>query len=180
MSQNEQVVLVDELDKEIGYESKLSVHHRDTPLHRGVSVFLFNSDKKLLIQKRHVNKIAWGGFWSNSVCGHPLPTESYEQAARRRLKFELGVQKVEIRLISNYRYSFTREDITENEICPIYFAISDDWVIPNLNEISETVLVSWNRFSELLKNLHHLFTPWCLEEAELLRVDPGFAKYISG
>lgn len=56
MLYSEHVVLVDEQDNILGIEDKLKAHNSNTPLHKGFSVFLFNSKKEFLIQKRSLLK----------------------------------------------------------------------------------------------------------------------------
>lgn len=46
----DQVVLVDEHDNEIGVEGKMAVH-RSGKLHRAISVFVFDADNRLLPQQ---------------------------------------------------------------------------------------------------------------------------------
>lgn len=181
MSNQEQVVLVNEQDEVLGTIDKAKVHNSTTQLHRGVSVFVFNTKKQILIQKRHEDKITWGGFWSNSFCGHPRLNESYEEACVRRGKFELGLilDKDKLFFVSNYRYKFSCNNIVENEICPIYFAISNQWVLPNLQEISQVKWISWDKFLELLKSKTQEFTPWCIEETNLLLENNSFQEYIA-
>lgn len=43
--------------------------------HRAFSVFLFNSENKLLLQKRSNEKITFPGYWANTCCSHPLNIE---------------------------------------------------------------------------------------------------------
>lgn len=86
---DERVALVDEHDREIGSEEKLTVHRRGT-LHRAVSVFVFDRDGRLLLQRRAATKYHSAGRWSNTCCGHPRPGESPHAAARRRLREEMG------------------------------------------------------------------------------------------
>ena len=88
---HEFVVLINEKNEAIGKALKSEVHTDKTPLHRGFSVFLFNSKKQLLLQQRSSQKITWPLIWSNSCCGHPLPAESVLEAAKRRLSFELNL-----------------------------------------------------------------------------------------
>lgn len=45
-------------------------------LHRAFSVFLFNSEKKLLLQQRATEKITFPDMWTNTCCSHPLNTPS--------------------------------------------------------------------------------------------------------
>lgn len=87
----EKVILVNELDQELGVKEKLATH-LDGALHRAVSVFLFNDKKELLIQQRAFSKYHSGGLWSNTCCGHPRPGESTMQAALRRLHGEMGIR----------------------------------------------------------------------------------------
>lgn len=85
----EQVILVDEADNQIGVEEKLKAH-RDGKLHRAFSIFVFNSEGKLLLQQRALSKYHCGGLWANTCCSHPRPGEGTEIAAHRRLREEMG------------------------------------------------------------------------------------------
>ena len=51
----ENVILVDENDSPLGEMEKLEAHQKAL-LHRAVSVFIFNSNNKLLLQKRALSK----------------------------------------------------------------------------------------------------------------------------
>lgn len=48
-------------------------------LHRAFSVFLFDSQGRLLLQQRAASKITFPDVWTNTCCSHPLsgytPTE---------------------------------------------------------------------------------------------------------
>ena len=85
----EQVILVDEQDRELGAGEKLQAH-RDGALHRAFSVFVFDPSGRLLLQKRAAGKYHSGGLWSNTCCGHPRPGEATVDAARRRLREEMN------------------------------------------------------------------------------------------
>lgn len=87
----EQVILVDEHDREIGYEEKLRAH--TTPkLHRAFSIFVTNSRAQMLMQRRAADKYHSAGLWSNTCCGHPRPRETVSAAASRRLAEEMGFE----------------------------------------------------------------------------------------
>ena len=72
-------------------------------LHRAFSVFLFDSDKRLLLQQRASEKITFPNMWTNTCCSHPLgiPGETgaeldtavlgVKRAAQRKLEQELGI-----------------------------------------------------------------------------------------
>jgi len=85
----EQVILVDEQDRELGAVEKLQAH-RDGALHRAFSVFVFDPAGRLLLQKRAAGKYHSGGLWSNTCCGHPRPGEATADAALRRLREEMN------------------------------------------------------------------------------------------
>ncbi|HJD55630.1 MAG TPA: isopentenyl-diphosphate Delta-isomerase [Rickettsia endosymbiont of Pyrocoelia pectoralis] len=172
------VVLVDENDNVLGTEDKLTVHHLNTPLHRGFSVFVFNDKKEIIIQKRSSNKKTWAKFWSNSFCGHPRLNESYEEAVHRYSLFELGIPIQKLFFISNYRYKFTLNNITENEICPIYLALSNSEVNINKDEIEEIKILKWTDFLTFMEKNLDSFSPWCIEEVEILKNSSIFNKVI--
>lgn len=168
----EKVVLVDENNNPIGTALKSLVHTSQTPLHRGFSVFLFNSKKQLLLQQRAKIKKTWPLVWSNSCCGHPLPQEEILPAAYRRLKFELGLEKTQLKNLSvkipDYQYRFEREGVVENEICPILVGFLEQDPTINPQEVEAFKWIDWEEFLKIAKNGDKSFSEWSLEEALLL------------
>jgi len=112
----DECIVVDENDKVLGHKSKYETHvfSKETPrgiLHRAFSVFLFNSEGKLLLQQRALEKITFPGVWTNTCCSHPLFTSSEiddpalgkdgigsgaKAAAVRKLKHELGIESEDV------------------------------------------------------------------------------------
>lgn len=162
----ELVVLVDEHNTVLGTMPKSEVHSANTPLHRAFSLFLFNKEKKLLLQQRSHVKKTWPLAWSNSCCGHPGPDESNIYAIERRLKDELGMTAKWIQEVSPYRYQFSKDGIMENEICPIHVGYTED--IPEINP-DEVEAVQWIDWQDFLEEIDHneggKYSPWCIEEA---------------
>ena len=68
----EQLIAVSERDIPLGPVSKYDAHHQAGSFHRAFSVLLFNSDNKLLLQRRSIEKVTFPGVWANSCCSHPL------------------------------------------------------------------------------------------------------------
>ena len=87
---SEQLILVDDQDREIGFKPKADCHLGAGVLHRAFSIFVFNGDNELLLQRRSLGKMLWPGFWSNTCCSHPRRGESMTVAVARRLEQELG------------------------------------------------------------------------------------------
>ncbi len=178
----ELVVLVDEQNHELGTAPKDTVHTKDTPLHRGFSLFLFNSKGELLLTKRAPSKKTFPGVWTNTVCGHPGLGERAVDAAKRRLKDELGIDLgsglnpsadgqglTPIREVAPYRYRFAdKNGIVENEICPIIVAYADGDPKPNKEEVEDWKWMKWEEFLEDIKKNPEIYSPWSREEARVL------------
>jgi isopentenyl-diphosphate delta-isomerase len=88
---SQEVILVDENDREIGTMDKMEAHQQGK-LHRAFSVFIFNPNKELLIQRRAEGKYHSAGLWTNTCCSHPSPGETVIEAANRRLQEEMGMK----------------------------------------------------------------------------------------
>lgn len=110
---------------------KMEAHEKGV-LHRAFSVLIFNSKGELLLQKRAIEKYHSGGLWTNTCCSHPRPGEPVEEAAKRRLKEEMGMD-----LQPEFLYKFIYKtkldrDLTEHELDHVYIGISDS--DPNINK----------------------------------------------
>lgn len=166
---DEMVVLVDEDNNPLGTARKSETHHADTHLHRAFSVFLFNSNGELLMQRRAFSKLTWPGVWSNSCCGHTMLNERTEQAATRRLAFELGLRNVELKMaLPDFRYRAEKDGIVENEICPVMIGYTDQEPSINPAEVAETKWVPWKDFLASIRRVDCELSPWAIEEGLLL------------
>jgi isopentenyl-diphosphate delta-isomerase len=165
----EHVVLVDENNAVLGTMPKAQVHGTDTPLHRGFSAFIFNDKNELLLQQRSRTKKTWPLMWSNSFCGHPAINETNEDAARRRGKFELGLDLTKIKEVSPYRYKAVKDGIMENEICPILVGRVEMEPIINHDEVEAMRWIAWEDFLRSIKAHPDTYSIWCREEAEILK-----------
>lgn len=85
----EEVILVDKNDNRTGLMEKMEAHEK-AALHRAFSVFIFNGDGKLMLQRRALHKYHSPGLWTNTVCSHPRDGETAEKAAHRRIVEEMG------------------------------------------------------------------------------------------
>src|SRR6056297_4101181 len=85
----EQVILVDENDRQIGLMPKMEAHEKAL-LHRAFSVFVFNDKNELMLQQRALHKYHSQGLWTNTCCSHQRDGESNIEAGKRRLMEEMG------------------------------------------------------------------------------------------
>jgi isopentenyl-diphosphate delta-isomerase len=166
----ESVVLVDETGRACGTAAKAEVHTEQTPLHLAFSCYLFNGAGQFLLTRRAESKRTWPGVWTNTCCGHPLPGEPVADSVRRRLRQELAIGRADLVLVlPGFRYRARMANgVTENEVCPVYAAYSDDLPAPDPAEVAEVRWVAWDRFCEQVRTGRQPVSPWCaMQVAEL-------------
>ena len=160
------VILVNEDDEQIGVSEKLAAH-RLGKLHRAFSVFIFNSKGELLIQKRAVSKYHSGGLWSNTCCSHPRPNEGTIKAAHRRLKEEMGFD-CDLKEVHKFIYKTEFDNgLTEHEFNHVLVGKSDATPIVNPEEAADWKWIDLRMLREDIKNNPANFTSWfkiCLDD----------------
>jgi len=164
----EQVVLLDNDGNVVGSADKATVHTAETPLHLAFSCHVFDAKSRVLVTRRALSKATWAGVWTNSFCGHPAPGETQEQAIARRASHELGITVSSIELVlPNFRYrAIDASGIVENEICPVYRAVSTDPVHANPDEVSEWEWVDPASLTAAASAAPYAFSPWLVWQLE--------------
>ncbi|XP_034615943.1 isopentenyl-diphosphate Delta-isomerase 1 isoform X1 [Trachemys scripta elegans] len=178
----EMCILIDENDKKIGADTKKNCHLNENIdkglLHRAFSVFLFNTEDKLLLQQRSDAKITFPDCFTNTCCSHPLSTplelqennaQGVRQAAQRRLRAELGipleqVTPEEIFYLTRIHYKARSDGIWgEHEIDYILFVQKNVTLNPDPNEIKSYCYVTQEELKQLLEKASKneiKITPW--------------------
>jgi isopentenyl-diphosphate Delta-isomerase len=155
----EQVILVDHNDQEIGTMGKMQAH-REGVLHRAISVFIFNSEGKWLLQKRAPTKYHSGGLWTNACCSHPRAGEETSEAAKRRLLEEMGLQ-CDLKFLFSFRY---KEDVgsglTEHELDHVFIGKTNATPKVNSSEASDWSFYTTDELGIHLKETPERFTKW--------------------
>jgi isopentenyl-diphosphate delta-isomerase len=163
--EQEQVVLVDEGDREVGVEEKLAAH-RAGRLHRAFSVFVGDRSGRLLLQRRALAKYHSPGLWSNTCCGHPRPGEPLLAAAHRRLREEMGFDCA-LSEAGLYRYRARLDGgLTENEVDHLVAGTFEGLPAPDPLEVSEWRLVEPAALRAELARHPERFSAWlqgCLD-----------------
>lgn len=157
----EYVILVDELDNAIGKMEKQQAH-KEGALHRAFSIFIFNSEKKLLLQKRAIDKYHCGGLWTNTCCSHPREDETILDAANRRLQEEMGLKCVLKKEFSFVYNAALENGLTEHEFDHVLLGETDDQPTINEEEVSEFRFVQLNDLQIEISKSPEIFTPWFL------------------
>ena len=150
------VVLVNRNDKILGIEPVNAAHRGKAKLHRAVSVLLFNRRGEFLLQKRGKSKKLWPLYWSNTVCTHPHPGETYLNAAKRRLREEFGLT-AKLTQYQRFIYRAEWKRGGEYELDQVFIGLSRRRPRPNPKEIAAWKYVSLSRAKREAEN----YTPWC-------------------
>ena len=155
----EQVILVNENDEQIGLMPKMEAHEKAL-LHRAFSVFVFNSKNELMLQQRALSKYHSPGLWTNTCCSHQRDGESNIEAGIRRLDEEMGfTTSLEDTISFIYKAPFDN-GLTEHEYDHILVGHFEDE--PQINE-DEVAAWKWMALEDVKKDIEHmpeLYTAW--------------------
>lgn len=203
---DEVCIVLDENDIPIGSASKKVCHLMDNIdrglLHRAFSVFLFDSQNRLLLQQRATEKITFPDMWTNTCCSHPLgiPGETgvgleesiqgVRRAAVRKLDQELGIQAKQVPLddfkfLTRIHYKSPSDGKWgEHEVDYILFIKADVDVKVNPNEVRDHRYVSQEDLKAMFQDKSLKFTPWFKLICESMlfewwdHLDSGLEKYM--
>ena len=154
--------IVNDKDIVIGHEMR-SITHQLGLQHRGVHVFLFAPDGKMLVQKRSMDRAQSPSMLDCSVSEHIKAGESYYDAAVRGMKEEMGLEEIEINPLVKFRMNY---GINDNEISTLYKGVVDpnkvkfdpieiEEVFPfSLDELIEMIEVGNVKFCGLIEPVH--------------------------
>lgn len=172
---NKNLILVDEKDNVIGQAPKSICHLGRGRRHRAFSIFIFNKQGELLIQKRSAKKMLWPGYWANSCCSHPRTGEDMASAVNRRLWEELGL-KSRLNYILKFRYQAKFKTIgSENEFCHIFAGKLNGKIKANPQEIAAWRFSSLKFLYQDIKTNPRQYAPWFkteLKKLEKIKFNP--------
>jgi len=116
LTESEVVDLVDIEDRVIGHATLDECYSKGL-LHRAVTIYCWNGQDEVLLQKRSHTDSWFPGFWTASCTGHVRLGEDWQMASRRELQEELGLHVEEVHLLFKYNVPLVRYgDLIENEI----------------------------------------------------------------
>ena len=153
------VVLVNENDEKIGLMPKMEAHEKGL-LHRAFSVFIFNKNKELMLQKRSLKKYHSPGLWTNTCCSHQRDGESNINAGMRRLKEEMGFSS-ELREINSFIYKVIFDNgLIEHELDYILVGEYENDVEPNSQEVDDWKWIDLDEINDDIKTNPEEYTEW--------------------
>jgi isopentenyl-diphosphate Delta-isomerase len=153
------IALVNENDEITGYENKLVVHQLGL-LHRAFSVFIFNSENKILLQRRAFQKYHSGGLWTNTCCSHLALDENFENSVHHRLQEEMGLS-CNLEQAFSFRYcAALNNGLIENELDHVFIGYCDNIPSPDKTEVSEWKWVDLLKINDDLIINKENYTYW--------------------
>lgn len=164
MAADEIFDLVDASGRVTGSASRGEVHGNPGLIHQASHVLVVDSAGRLYLQKRSPDKDIQPGKWDTSVGGHAGQGESPEDAARREMREELGVEPGKLEFL--YRYIWRSP--VETELVSTFLCLHDGPMSPDPVEISEGRF--WSRVEIEAELGSGVFTPNFEEE---------FTRYIT-
>jgi isopentenyl-diphosphate delta-isomerase len=152
--------IVNDEDIVIDQQMRSTVHQLGLQ-HRGVHVFLFTWDGKMLVQKRSADRAASPSMLDCSVSEHVKAGESYLDAAMRGMKEEMGVDGVEVKPLVKFRMNY---GVNDNEISTLYEGIVDPSKVKfDPIEIEEINYYSVGELQEMIQGGNVNFCSWFVE-----------------
>jgi isopentenyl-diphosphate delta-isomerase len=163
------LIRVNARDEVLGPESESRCHEGEGLLHRAFSVYLFDAEGRLLLQRRSRHKRLWPHYWSNSCCSHPRWGEETDAAAMRRVEEELGM-RAELDRVCSFQYQATFGDEgAERELCAVYVGRTAGALRPRPAEIAECAFAAPAEVDARLREPDSPHTPWLRIAWPLLR-----------
>ena len=155
----ENVILVNENDEQIGLMPKLEAHEKAI-LHRAFSVFVLNSKNEIMLQQRASQKYHSPLLWTNTCCSHQREGESNIAAGSRRLYEEMGFN-TELKELFHFIYKAPFDNgLTEHELDHVMIGYFNEEPKINPEEVEDW---KWMKIEDVkidMGNQPDLYTVW--------------------
>ncbi len=183
MEDKQYLLLVDDNDTFSGkYEEKEICHTGNGLHHRAFVVVIFNKNGEVLLQKRKHKR--WDNYWDVSAISHTLHLadhdETYEEAAVRSLKIEMGITGVTLQKVGAFNYFAQYGKQCENEYCAILTGTYNGKVLPNTQVLYEHKWVKKDEFINNVLSNRKKYTPWAIKIVANLFLPKHVAMIMDG
>ena len=185
----EKIDILDEQGLRTGDVLSRKEVHADGKIHRAVHLYLFDTNKQILIQKRSLNSDHYPGFWSISLTAHVNAGETSGQALRRELEEELGIHSkwVHLEFLFSYRRDATLgPDYVDRQIHDVFAGIlkqKSPILRLQREEVAEVRFVSFSDFLNMVKDENNSLVPVYKEPLKdvlyYLKAHPFFRDMVS-
>lgn len=149
---SEVIAIVDEFDRVISAVKKESFDKSSGQIYRTASLYLFDRQGRILIQRRADHKKTYAGKWdAAAVAGHVVFGETYLEAIARETEEEIGLKGVnffkaekEFGEVSGGKRRFTQIFWAVED-----FSIEDLKILPD--EVAEVKLVTVQELKQMIQ-----------------------------
>ncbi len=145
--------VVDEEDRVVG-QAPRSVVHAQGLLHRAANIFVFDSEGRMLLQKRSASKDEYPLCYTSSASGHLNAGETYDEAAPRELEEELGLRSP-LTMVAK----FNGGPHSANEHTVLYKTVTDEAPTLHPEEIESAAFFDLDQIAEMIRTTPEQFTP---------------------
>lgn len=145
----------------VGKIEKLEAHQKGL-LHEAFSIFIFNKNKELLLQRRALDKYHSGGLWTNTCCSHPRFDEDLNFAVHRRMIEEMGFDISNIKKVYSFIYNVSLDrELREHEYDHVLVGEYVDEIIdPNPDEVCDYKWVNIGWLTQDVEENPQNYTEW--------------------
>lgn len=157
--EEENVILVNENDEQIGLMPKLEAHEKAV-LHRAFSVFVLNSQNEIMLQQRAHQKYHSPLLWTNTCCSHQRDGETNIQAGSRRLFEEMGFE-TDLKELFHFIYKAPFDNgLTEHELDHVMIGYYSGEPIINTEEVEDWKWMSIEDVQNDIQLHPEIYTVW--------------------
>ncbi|HEX8017866.1 MAG TPA: isopentenyl-diphosphate Delta-isomerase [Flavobacterium sp.] len=155
----ENVILVNTKDEQIGLMPKLEAHEKAV-LHRAFSVFILNNKNEIMLQQRAHQKYHSPLLWTNTCCSHQREGESNIEAGSRRLFEEMGF-RTELKELFHFIYKAPFDNgLTEHELDHVMIGYYNDSPAINLEEVEDWKWMMIEDVKDDIEKHPEIYTVW--------------------
>lgn len=155
----EQVILVNKQDEQIGLMPKMEAHKKGV-LHRAFSVFIFNSKNELMLQQRAAHKYHSPLLWTNTCCSHQRDGETNIEAGTRRLSEEMGFKTV-LKEVTSFIYKAPFDNgLTEHEFDHVMTGFYEMNPVINKEEVEAWKWMPVEAVKSDIESNPEIYTTW--------------------
>jgi isopentenyl-diphosphate delta-isomerase len=155
----EQVILVNGQDEQIGLMPKMEAHKKGV-LHRAFSVFIFNSKNELMLQQRAAHKYHSPLLWTNTCCSHQRDGETNIEAGTRRLSEEMGFTTA-LKEVTSFIYKAPFDNgLTEHEFDHVMTGFYEMDPVINKEEVEAWKWMPVEAVKSNIESNPEIYTAW--------------------
>ncbi len=179
MKHPEIIDIVNSKDRIVGKE-KRSIAIQKGLYHRAANVLVINSRGKIFLQQRSSKADICPLTWDISTSEHVKAGESYEEAARRGLKEELGIKAAVSKLkdVHLQKSEYFNGRIKEYEFIVLFVAKFDGKINVNKKEAETGKFFTKEEITKMVADGAGKFTPWFLDKWKWIEKNKKIAKLI--